>query len=238
MAEIQKSTLQALLAAEPPPLLPDWNRQWSLEAYQKVLDQFHRKLLEYIRRLMQRLTKANILQEIGGNGLFDWRYHAATHKFQVKRFQDNGSIGDWEDAAADQPVAATEMYDWQYDTSLHKFQKKTQALYVLEAASASGWTDVYTAQSVTNLTEWHYDATSHKFQYKTQADYVLEKASVSSYTNAPADQPVSLARVDRQITYDSGAQQLLEDFVVDVYVLEKGSNTDDYVITTAEVCGT
>lgn len=221
------SRLQSLLSGEPLPKLPDWNQVWDLGQYHLAIEDFHRRLLEYIRRLFGKITEANIIATLGGVGLGDWRYNATTHKFQVKRFKDDGTLGDWENAPADQPTQVTEVYDWQYDTVSHKFQKKTQSFYVLENASASGWTDVYTAQSVTNLTEWHYDATTHKFQYKTQADYVLEKASVSSYTNAPADQPVRVhPSYVENVRYDTTDHKFYETPAgFDLYALEGGSSS-------------
>lgn len=271
--------LQKIFSGEPLPQLPDWNRNLSLEGYQKIEEAFYRRLLEYLRRLFAKLTEANIRSVVGG-GLADWRYHAATHKFQVKRFQEDGTIGDWEDTEPDQPVSATRITDVQYDSGAHALQKKTAGMYVLETGSESGWTtwfsavtsvvlgewhynatthifeyktrtnyvfesgslSAYTAApadqpvSVTGLTEWHYNASTHKFQYKTQQSYALQAASVSSYTDTPADQPVNLSRAVRQVTYDTGSEQLLEDYTVDVYVLEKGSNTDDNLIDQAGPC--
>lgn len=174
--------LSKLFSGEPIPNLPDWNPQWSLDAYRLEQDRFCRRLLEYIRRLFAKLTDANILATLGGQGLADWRYHAATHKFQVQRYQNDGTIGDWEDAVADQPVVVTELNDWQYDTSSHKFQVKTQAFYALESASVSGWTDKYSALKINDvLTNVAYDDGTGVLSEDEYANvYVLELGSPST----------------------------------------------------------
>lgn len=63
------SSLQKLLAGEQIPNLPNWNPAWSqdpegLKRFHVELENWQRKLHEYLRRLLQRLTGPNLFNEI------------------------------------------------------------------------------------------------------------------------------------------------------------------------------
>lgn len=173
-----KDKFQKLLSGEPIPQLPDWNARWTLADYKVELEHFHRRLLEYIRRLFTKITDANIVSVASGQGIADWRYHQASNKFEIKRFQEDGTVGDWEEALPDQPVTAAELYDWRYHVATHKFQYKTQNTYLLYKAAASDWADAPADQPIPAggyLTDMTYDTGTHEFeQFFTNAIYVLE----------------------------------------------------------------
>lgn len=64
MASVQKDSLQSLLAGEPIPNLPAFDPKWSLKQYNDEIANWQRKLFDYLRRLLQRLTGPNIFNEI------------------------------------------------------------------------------------------------------------------------------------------------------------------------------
>ena len=85
---------------------------------------------------------------------------------------------------------------------------------------------------VTYVTDIRYDSTSHKFQKKTRTGYVLAPGTESAWTDVHT--AVLLSTVTRDVNWVSPA--LKQNYTSTVYVLEKGTDTNDEVIDTAETC--
>jgi len=103
LSQTNVSHLQKLLSGMPMPNPPQYNEQWTLDRYQQEMVIFHRKLLEYIQRLMHQLTGKNLLTEIGLD-IGDLRYDTTSKQIQVKRYASDGSLGDWEMVTGGQAV--------------------------------------------------------------------------------------------------------------------------------------
>ena len=145
---INVSPLQKLLSGLPQPIVPQRNPEWDLQRYQEELLQFHTALLDYIRRLMGYLTAKNLITEItvgGGSGggagttggIADWQYDTTTHRFQIKRYQADGTIGAWTNVSTSYPVSVTKVVrEVTYSTTTHKIEEDSVAnVYVLEKGS-------------------------------------------------------------------------------------------------------
>lgn len=99
------------------------------------LQKWIRDLTDYLRRLLAVFTPANILITINQatpGVLVGFRYHAATHKFQIKRVQNDGTIGDWEDAEGDQPVAMPDVVEGVFIDAGELKDLSAGDVYVLE----------------------------------------------------------------------------------------------------------
>lgn len=99
-----------------------------------------RDLTDYLRRLLSKFTPANILITInqGTPGVIvDFRYNAASHTFQLKRVQDNGTIGDWADAGGDQPVPVAPLTESVYLDGTELKTIEVASAYVLEKGAES-----------------------------------------------------------------------------------------------------
>jgi hypothetical protein len=80
-------------------------------------------------------------------------------------------------------------------------------------------------------TAWRYDAATNKFQYKLTQVQFLGANAEGGWTDIPdGNQPTSVARVVRNVDYS--APNMVEDIVVDVNVLAKGTDTEDVAIGT------
>lgn len=88
-SNVQSGTLE--------PTLPGFNKDWTVEQYQVELESFHRRLLEYIRRLAMAIAAARKVEQSGGT-ITGVRYNATTHHFEE---EINGS---WQQTSGDQPV--------------------------------------------------------------------------------------------------------------------------------------
>ena len=158
---INVSPLQKLLSGLPQPLIPQKNPDWDLLRYQEELLQFHTQLLDYIRRLMAYLTAKNLITEIavgGGSGgagstggIADWQYDTSTHRFQVKRYQTDGTISAWTDVSTSYPVSISKVVrEVTYSTTTHKIEEDSVAtVYVLEKGSDTDNTLIDQAGSCT-----------------------------------------------------------------------------------------
>lgn len=205
MATQNKDTLQSLLSGEPIPQFPFAQKEWDLPRYQKEIETFHRKLMNYLRRLIGRLTSVTIIQGVIQEGvdvtyLTAWRYDSATNKFQVKtqacKVLSKSTESAWTDVSDGvQPTSVTALNNWHYDTSSHKFQIKTQQFYALAPAAVSSYGNTADGQPVT-ITQVQRDTTystvSHVLAKDTVADvYVLEKGANTSGTNIDTAVPCS-----------------------------------------------
>lgn len=59
-----KDSLQGLIQGVQIPSLPAYDPKFTMEQYERVIEEFHRKLLDYLRRLLTPLTGPNILNEL------------------------------------------------------------------------------------------------------------------------------------------------------------------------------
>ena len=157
---VNVSPLQKLLSGLPQPIIPQRNTEWDLHRYQEELLTFHTALLDYIRRLMGYLTAKNLIMEInigGGDvggggasgGIFDWRYDTTSHRFQVRRYQSNGTVSAWEDVSTSYPVEVSKVVrEVTFSTTTHKLEEDSvAAVYVLEKGSDTNNTLVDQAES-------------------------------------------------------------------------------------------
>lgn len=62
-----KSSLQSILSGAPMPDLPAFDPSWDLKKYNEIQDDWKRKLIDYIRRLIGSFTAVNIINEITQN---------------------------------------------------------------------------------------------------------------------------------------------------------------------------
>jgi hypothetical protein len=246
-----KSSLQSLLSGEPIPTPPQARIEWGIDRYQLEMERFHTALLDYIRRLVGRLTSATIITEITTGGGGDtitiptaWRYDATSHTFQ-KKTRDiqviSASVESGWSTITDgtQPTQVTDMVDWQYNTTSHQFEYKTRPQYVLEAGSVSSFSATGGTQptSASVVGDWQYDTSTHKFQKKTRTVYTLDSGSLGSFADTSGGQPVELATVVEDVEYDTTSHVLSQDYWASVFVLEHGSETVDANVDTAVVCG-
>lgn len=103
MSNPNKSPLQTLLQGVPMPNPPEFRPDWTLDRYQQEMVEFHRKLLDYIRRLMGVFTSKNLLMETSVN-IGDFRYDTTSKQLQVRRYDANGKLKDWEMITGGQAV--------------------------------------------------------------------------------------------------------------------------------------
>lgn len=117
------------------PLVPS-----DMNALSPGVQKWIRDLTDYLRRLLSKFTPANILITInqGTPGVVvDWRYNAASHTFQLKRVQNDGTIGDWADAGGDQPVEVTPLTESVYIDGSELKTLEVASAYVLEKGEES-----------------------------------------------------------------------------------------------------
>ncbi len=123
----------------PPNASPEWQHWW-------------RQMKEYLRRLAGAFTGENIVQTIIDQynsefityvtnnqvGIYDWRWNAATHKFEVRRGGDDGSIGPWVATGGDQPVVISQLVEHVRNETDHTLKEEIATqVYVLSFADES-----------------------------------------------------------------------------------------------------
>lgn len=128
--------LSSLIAGLPLPKLPD-----NMRELHPALQLFIRQVLEYLRRLAGFFTGVNILNTITNELnittgiLVANRYHAATHKFQSRTVQLDGTVGPWVDWEGDQPVKVDKIVENVTTVGANLAEAQRSDVYVLQMGS-------------------------------------------------------------------------------------------------------
>lgn len=250
MAEVRKSGLQSVLSGELIPLIPSSEMLKDTRELYRYLEQ----LQDYIRRLLAGLTIDLIINEVPpdplpGQGRIiptNWRYDAASNKFQRKTTQivalTYGVESAWENVPeGDQPVTISNVVN-HVDYTAPDFEETFVAdVNVLSHGTGGervvGQISPFPVATVpmTAITGWHYDTTTHKWQIKTRVVDVIGVATESAWGDTPDGQPVMATRFLTNVDYSTSTHILSEDDRANVYVLEMGSATTGTNVVTAVI---